>query len=81
MAGTEAVETRRVTEADLPAPDRSALDPGPRTFELIFVDDGSTDGIISPRTHPDGDWADCGLPPIRGISTNVQGAPHRSANS
>jgi len=74
MAGTEAVETRRVTEADLPAPDRSALDPGPRTFELI-------DGIISPRTHPDGDWADCGLPPIRGISTNVQGAPHRSANS
>ena len=76
MAGTEAVETCRVTEADLPA-----LDPGPRTFELIFVDDGSTDGIISPRTHPDGDWADCGLPPIRGISTNVQGAPQRSANS
>ena len=62
MAGTEAVETHRVTEADLPAPDVSivvtifneaasvdelyrrtiaALDPGPRTFELIFVDDGS----------------------------------------
>ena len=68
MTGTEAVETRRVTEADLPAPDVSivvtifneaasveelyrrtiaALDPGPRTFELIFVDDGSTDGTFA----------------------------------
>ena len=102
MSGTEAMETRGVADADLPAPDVSivitlfneaasvdelyrrtiaTLDSGPRTFELIFVDDGSTDGIISPQIHPDGDWADCGLPPIRGISTNVQGAPHRSANS
>ena len=68
MTGTEAVETRRVTEVDLPAPDVSivvtifneaasveelyrrtiaALDPGPRTFELIFVDDGSTDGTFA----------------------------------
>src|SRR5216117_2419812 len=68
MTGTEAVETRRVTEADLPAPDVSivvtvfneagsveelyrrtlaALEPGPRTFELIFVDDGSTDGTFA----------------------------------
>src|SRR5216117_24070 len=68
MTGTEAVETRRVTEADLPAPDVSivvtvfneagsveelyrrtiaALDPGPRTFELIFIDDGSTDGTFA----------------------------------
>jgi undecaprenyl-phosphate 4-deoxy-4-formamido-L-arabinose transferase len=68
MTGTEAVGTRRVTDADLPAPDVSivvtlfneatsveelyrrtiaALDPGPRTFELIFVDDGSTDGTFA----------------------------------
>src|SRR2546425_3793212 len=68
MAGTEVVETRRVTDADLPAPDISivvtvfnevasveelyrrtiaALDPGPRTFELIFIDDGSTDGTFA----------------------------------
>src|SRR2546422_10362167 len=68
MAGTEVVETARVTEADLPAPDLSivvtvfneaasveelyrrtiaALDPGPRTFELIFIDDGSTDGTFA----------------------------------
>src|SRR2546426_2004627 len=68
MAGTEVVETARVTEADLPAPDLSivvtvfneaasveelfrrtiaALDSGPRTFELIFVDDGSTDGTFA----------------------------------
>src|SRR6266581_5996360 len=68
MAGTEAFETGRVTDADLPAPDVSivvtlfnevasveelyrrtiaALDPGPRTFELIFVDDGSTDGTFA----------------------------------
>src|SRR5881397_1371192 len=76
MTGTEAVETRRVTEADLPAPDVSivvtifneaasveelyrrtiaALDPGPRTFELIFVDDGSTDGTFAAleRLHAD----------------------------
>src|SRR6476469_1910760 len=65
MAQIETVETGRVTEADLPAPDVSivvtlfneaasveelyrrtvaALDSGPRTFELIFVDAGSTDG-------------------------------------
>src|ERR1700675_2960750 len=68
MTGTETVEARRVTEADLPAADVSivvtifneaasveelyrrtiaALDPGPRTFELIFVDDGSTDGTFA----------------------------------
>src|SRR6266568_4809640 len=68
MTGTETLETRRVTDADLPAPDVSivvtvfneaasvdelyrrtiaALDPGPRTFELIFVDDGSTDGTFA----------------------------------
>src|SRR5439155_14437121 len=68
MAGTEVVETARVTEADLPAPDLSivvtvfneaasvdelyrrtiaALDAGLRTFELIFVDDGSTDGTFA----------------------------------
>jgi undecaprenyl-phosphate 4-deoxy-4-formamido-L-arabinose transferase len=68
MAGTEAAETQRITDADLPAPDVSivvtvfneaasvdelyrrtiaALDPGPRTFELIFVDDGSTDGTFA----------------------------------
>src|SRR3989449_2881180 len=68
MAGTEAFETGRVTDADLPAPDVSivvtlfnevasveelyrrtiaALDPGPRTFELIFIDDGSTDGTFA----------------------------------
>src|SRR3979411_54778 len=68
MAGTEAVETRRVTDADLPAPDVSivvtlfneassveelyrrtiaVLDPGPRTFELIFIDDGSADGTFA----------------------------------
>src|SRR6266576_3106651 len=76
MAGTEVVETRRVTDADLPAPDISivvtvfneaasidelyrrtiaALDPGPRTFELIFIDDGSTDGTFAAleRIHAD----------------------------
>jgi len=68
MASAETVETGRVTDADLPAPDVSivvtlfneiasldelyrrtvaALDPGPRTFELIFVDDGSTDGTFA----------------------------------
>jgi undecaprenyl-phosphate 4-deoxy-4-formamido-L-arabinose transferase len=68
MSGTEAVESGRVTDAELPAPDLSivvtlfneagtldelyrrtltALDPGPRTFELIFVDDGSTDGTFA----------------------------------
>jgi glycosyltransferase involved in cell wall biosynthesis len=68
MAGTQALETGLVTDADLPAPDLSivvtvfneagsidelyrravaALDPGPRTFELIFVDDGSTDGTFA----------------------------------
>lgn len=68
MAGTKALETGRVTDADLPAPDISivvtvfnevasveelyrrtiaALDPGPRTFELIFIDDGSTDGTFA----------------------------------
>src|SRR5438128_9588134 len=68
MAGTEVVETARVTEADLPAPDVSivvtvfneaasveelyrrtiaVLDSGPRTFELIFVGDGSTDGTFA----------------------------------
>jgi undecaprenyl-phosphate 4-deoxy-4-formamido-L-arabinose transferase len=68
MASSKAVESNRVTEADLPAPDLSvvvtlyneadsieelyrrtiaALDPGPRTFELIFVDDGSTDGTFA----------------------------------
>jgi undecaprenyl-phosphate 4-deoxy-4-formamido-L-arabinose transferase len=68
MARIETVETGRVTEADLPAPDVSivvtlfneaasveelyrrtiaALDSGPRTFELIFVDDGSTDGTFA----------------------------------
>ncbi|HLB19545.1 MAG TPA: glycosyltransferase, partial [Gaiellaceae bacterium] len=25
----------------------TALDPGPRTFELIFIDDGSTDGTFA----------------------------------
>jgi undecaprenyl-phosphate 4-deoxy-4-formamido-L-arabinose transferase len=68
MARTEAVESSRTAEADLPAPDISvvvtlyneagsvdelyrrtlaALDPGPRTFELIFIDDGSTDGTFA----------------------------------
>jgi undecaprenyl-phosphate 4-deoxy-4-formamido-L-arabinose transferase len=68
MASTEAVESNRTAEPDLPAPDLSvvvtlyneagsieelyrrtiaALDPGPRTFELILVDDGSTDGTFA----------------------------------
>jgi undecaprenyl-phosphate 4-deoxy-4-formamido-L-arabinose transferase len=68
MSGTEAVESGRVTDAELPAPDLTvvvtlfneagtvdelyrrtltALEPGPRTFELIFVDDGSTDGTFA----------------------------------
>jgi undecaprenyl-phosphate 4-deoxy-4-formamido-L-arabinose transferase len=68
MAGIETLESGRVAEADLPAPDLSvvvtvfdeagsveelyrrtlaALEPGPRTFELIFVDDGSTDGTFA----------------------------------
>jgi undecaprenyl-phosphate 4-deoxy-4-formamido-L-arabinose transferase len=68
MSGTEAVESGRVTDAELPTPDLTvvvtlfneagtvdelyrrtltALEPGPRTFELIFVDDGSTDGTFA----------------------------------
>jgi undecaprenyl-phosphate 4-deoxy-4-formamido-L-arabinose transferase len=68
VSGTDALESRRTTAADLPAPDVSVvvtvyneadsvdelfrrtvatLDPGPRTFELIFVDDGSTDGTFA----------------------------------
>jgi undecaprenyl-phosphate 4-deoxy-4-formamido-L-arabinose transferase len=68
MSDTEAFESVRVSQADLPAPDVSVvvtvyneaasleelyrravavLDPGPRTFELIFVDDGSTDGTFA----------------------------------
>jgi undecaprenyl-phosphate 4-deoxy-4-formamido-L-arabinose transferase len=68
MTETEPLESGRVTDADLPAPDVSvvvtvynevasvdelharavaALEPGPRTFELIFVDDGSTDGTFA----------------------------------
>ncbi|CAN5208581.1 glycosyltransferase family 2 protein [soil metagenome] len=68
MSGTEAVESDRVTDAELPAPDLSVivtlfneggtvdelsrrtlttLGSGPRTFELIFVDDGSTDGTFA----------------------------------
>jgi undecaprenyl-phosphate 4-deoxy-4-formamido-L-arabinose transferase len=68
MTDTEAFESARVSQADLPAPDVSVvvtvyneaasleelyrravavLDPGPRTFELIFVDDGSTDGTFA----------------------------------
>jgi undecaprenyl-phosphate 4-deoxy-4-formamido-L-arabinose transferase len=68
MAETEAADSTRVAEADLPAPDVSVvvtlyneaesvdelyrravdvLDPGPRTFELLFVDDGSTDGTFA----------------------------------
>jgi undecaprenyl-phosphate 4-deoxy-4-formamido-L-arabinose transferase len=68
MSGTEAVQSGRVTDAELPAPDLTvvvtlfneagtvdelyrrtltALEPGPRTFELIFVDDGSTDGTFA----------------------------------
>jgi undecaprenyl-phosphate 4-deoxy-4-formamido-L-arabinose transferase len=68
MAETQAAETTRIVEADVPVPDVSvvvtlyneagsldelyrrtvaALEPGPRTFELIFVDDGSTDGTFA----------------------------------
>ena len=68
MAGTETLETGRLTDAEVPPPDVSivvtvfneaasveelfrrtiaALDSGPRTFELIFVDDGSTDGTFA----------------------------------
>jgi undecaprenyl-phosphate 4-deoxy-4-formamido-L-arabinose transferase len=68
MTSTEAVESGRAAEPDLPAPDLSvvvtlyneggsvdelyrrtiaALEPGPRTFELIFVDDGSSDGTFA----------------------------------
>ena len=68
MSGTEAVESGRITGAELPAPDLSvvvtlfneagtvdelyrrtlaALETGSRTFELIFVDDGSTDGTFA----------------------------------
>jgi undecaprenyl-phosphate 4-deoxy-4-formamido-L-arabinose transferase len=68
MAKVERLESGRIAEPELPAPDVSvvvtvfneapsieelyrravaALDPGPRTFELIFVDDGSTDGTFA----------------------------------
>ncbi len=68
MAETEAADSTRAAEAELPAPDVSivvtlyneagsvdalyrrtvaTLEPGPRTFELIFVDDGSTDGTFA----------------------------------
>jgi undecaprenyl-phosphate 4-deoxy-4-formamido-L-arabinose transferase len=68
MAKVERLESGRVAESELPAPDVSvvvtvfneapsieelyrravaALDPGPRTFELIFVDDGSADGTFA----------------------------------
>jgi undecaprenyl-phosphate 4-deoxy-4-formamido-L-arabinose transferase len=68
MTETETVESGRVTDAELPAPDLSvvvtlfneagtvdelyrrtlaALEPGSRTFELIFIDDGSTDGTFA----------------------------------
>jgi undecaprenyl-phosphate 4-deoxy-4-formamido-L-arabinose transferase len=68
MTETETVESDRVTDAELPAPDLSvvvtlfnesgtldelyrrtlaALEPGSRTFELIFIDDGSTDGTFA----------------------------------
>jgi undecaprenyl-phosphate 4-deoxy-4-formamido-L-arabinose transferase len=68
MRETETVESDRVTDAELPAPDLSvvvtlfneagtvdelyrrtlaALEPGSRTFELIFIDDGSTDGTFA----------------------------------
>ena len=68
MTGTEAVESSRVTDDQLPAPDVSvvvtlynevdcvdelyrrvlaALEPGPHTFELLFVDDGSIDGTFA----------------------------------
>src|SRR5258705_12163824 len=73
MARIETVETGRVTEADLPAPDVSivvtlfneaasveelyrrtleALDPGPRTVELSFVDDRSKDGTVAAAERP-----------------------------
>src|SRR5439155_23721981 len=32
----------------------AALDPGPRTFELIFIDDGSTDGTFAALEPPHG---------------------------
>ena len=40
----------------------AVLDPGPRTFELIFVDDGSTDGTFAAieRLH-------AGDPRVRGV--------------
>jgi undecaprenyl-phosphate 4-deoxy-4-formamido-L-arabinose transferase len=68
MTETETVESDRVTDAELPAPNLSvvvtlfneagtvdelyrrtlaALEPGSRTFELIFIDDGSTDGTFA----------------------------------
>jgi undecaprenyl-phosphate 4-deoxy-4-formamido-L-arabinose transferase len=68
MAKVEPLDTPRLTDADVPAPDLSvvvtlyneagsveelyrravaALEPGPRTFELIFVDDGSSDGTFA----------------------------------
>jgi undecaprenyl-phosphate 4-deoxy-4-formamido-L-arabinose transferase len=68
MSETEAIESGRALDAELPAPDLSVvvtvyneagtvdevyrrtiatLDTGPRTFELIYVDDGSTDGTFA----------------------------------
>jgi undecaprenyl-phosphate 4-deoxy-4-formamido-L-arabinose transferase len=83
MAETEAADSTRAAEAELPAPDVSVvvtlyneagsvdalyrrtvatLEPGPRTFELIFVDDGSTDGTFAAleRLH-------CADPRVRAV--------------
>src|SRR2546423_7255475 len=40
----------------------AALDAGPRTFELIFVDDGSTDGTFAALERPHG-----GDPRVRAV--------------